>query len=146
MPPLTRPATALPGRRPVARGSSRWAGPFPPESWGAHPSPHGTLAHTASPVSSAHPSSPGPAARGPAGCHLPHPASPRASVPRSHSHLGGEARLSRGWPAASAATIPRSPAGPLQHSHRGPAGWKRSPDMQRCSAQSTPPREATLTQ
>lgn len=98
----------------MARGSSRWAAPSLLRA-GALPLPPRTLAYTASPAFSSHPPSPGPA-----GCHLPRPTSPRASVPRSHSSsrrrgaaLQGLARRQRcHHPQASSRPAPALTQGP----------------------------------
>lgn len=80
-PPLTRPAAALPGRRPPGlRQVQVGRPPSLPRAGALTLHPHQTRAHTAFPVSSAHPSSPG---RQPAGqpaltCPTPPPLRPQS--------------------------------------------------------------------
>lgn len=81
--------------------------PFPPKSRGPHTTPPPNTGSHSFPGLQRTPIQSWPAACWPAGSHLPHPSSSASSVPRSHSHVGGEARLSWGWP-AGAATIPRA--------------------------------------
>lgn len=108
----------------MARGSSRWAAPSLLRA-GALPLPPRTLAYTASPAFSSHPPSPGPA-----GCHLPRPTSPRASVPRSHSSSRRRGAALQGLARRQRCHHPQASSRPAPALTQGP-GWAET--AQACS-------------